>query len=104
MSTDEIVELVMRMEEDWLSREMAKLMPPELFLRAYGNFACKLDIAQWMEKEGLHLAVHPCGKKELRRFEEVVATFSPPRPIIQFSNFHDPFSFRATDGHCTKIE
>lgn len=91
-----LVELVMRMEEEWLSSAMAKVMPPDLFLRAYGNFACKLDVAQWMEQNGYHVAVHPCGKEELRRFEEVLATFNPPRPTIQMSNRHDPLSFSVT--------
>lgn len=93
MNVNAVVELVMRMEEEWLSREMVKLMPPDLFLRAYGNFACKLDVAQWMEKAGLHLEVHLSGKKELKRFDELIATFNPPRPTIQISNRHDPFSF-----------
>lgn len=88
-----LVELVMRMEDEWLSSVMAKVMPADLFLRAYGNFACKLDVAQWMEKEGYHVALHPCGKKELRRFDEVIATFSPPIRKIVVSNVGHPLSF-----------
>jgi hypothetical protein len=95
-SVERVVELVFRMEEEWISREMAKVMPPELFLRAYGNHKCKIDVAQWMEKEGYHLAIHVDGTKELRRFDEVIARLLKPELKISMSNRHDPFSFSCT--------
>lgn len=85
----------MRMEEDWLAREMAERMPPELFLRAYGNTDCMVSVAEWLEKEGYELAIYPWGKKELKRRGVVLSVFDP-MPKISVSNLHDPLSFTCT--------
>ncbi len=88
-----IVELLYSMEEEWLSRELAKVMPPELFLRAYGNVNCKMDVAEWMEKEGYHVAIHVGGRKELRKFDKVIATLEKPIFKFEMSQRRDPLSF-----------
>lgn len=93
MNASEIIELVMRMEEEWLASEFAKVMPPELFLRAYGNADCQKDVAEWLTKEGYAVAIHSDGRKELRRGEEVLATLDPPIRMMDICR-HDinPFA------------
>lgn len=87
-----VVDLVRRLEEEWLASELVKVMPPELFLRAYGNSKCQSDVQAWMEKEGYRVAIHPDGRNELRRGEEVLATFDPPLHMLDIC-LHDINSF-----------
>lgn len=66
---------------EWLSAEMAKVMPPDLFLRAYGTLDCKRDAAQWVRENGHMLKIHP-DRHELWQHNHLLNTFrlSPDRP------------------------
>lgn len=55
---------------------MAKLLPPDVFLRAYGNDKCRRDVASMLENSGYTVAIFPSGKKQLRRGDEVISEFN----------------------------
>ena len=55
----EIVERSYRRREEWLEAILSKLMPPDLYLRAYGNNKCKLDVAKWLQREGYLVEDYP---------------------------------------------
>lgn len=64
-------------EEEWLSGEMAKLMPAEMFLRAYGNHRCKLDVVQWLKENGYELRKWPDLRVELVKDGTVLSEWYP---------------------------
>jgi len=82
---EEITDYVFKMEEkrynEWLAEEYAKVLPPDIFLAAYGDLACKQRVSAYLKEEGYEMALHPCGKRELRKGDSVIATWLPNRII-----------------------
>ena len=52
---DLIANLRNKAVEEWLSSIMAKEMPPDIFLKAYGNDECKMTASKWMVDNGYEL-------------------------------------------------
>lgn len=69
-----------RDKEEWLATEMAKVMPPELFLRAYGTFKLKSEVAQWIKENGFIVEEHP-GCYKLKQNDRVISELIPASTI-----------------------
>lgn len=45
--------------EDWLQTLLANELPPEIYLKAYGNEKCKKEMANWLTANGYCLHRSP---------------------------------------------
>ena len=63
-------------QEEWMATVMAKEMPPELFLRAYGNKACRQEIIQWLVDNGYYVCFFQSRPfyLEIRKGDKVIAS------------------------------
>lgn len=75
--TEKIVAAILAREREWLSDQMVKLLPPEMFLRAFGNDECKRSVHDVLLGMGVMLCCYPDGRQELRRGNEVLSTLMP---------------------------
>ena len=65
-------------QEEWMATQMASILPPDMFLRAYGNDECKRDVSRFLEENGYALFEHP-DRIEIRKHNEVLSTYSRPK-------------------------
>jgi len=74
---DALADSVSKSREKWLDDLCSKHLPPEIYLRAYGNNACKHDVAQILQEQGFILHKWP-DREEAWRGDELLGVWHHP--------------------------
>lgn len=83
LTIEDVVVVVTMDREEFISNVMAQRMPPDIFLRAYGNEECRKSANEWLEKNGYFLKQYP-DRLEILHNEEVIGEWLSPL------HFHSP--------------
>ena len=80
----DLSDAIAKSREDWLSELAARHLPSEVYLRAFGNDACKQDVAHHLQAHGFVRRIYP-DREELWRGDEWLGTWQslllqPPLP------------------------
>lgn len=74
---DQMVCARVKHQNDWIDTQMSKILPPDIYLAAYGEKTLQ-RVADYLSENGFELAFHPDGKLEIRQNNNVLATYQAP--------------------------
>lgn len=76
---DRVARLIVEREKEWIENELAKLLPPDIFLASYGNDVCKQRVSQYCLDHNISQIHYPDGAIGIKKGEEVISILPPVR-------------------------